>query len=134
MNIFSSRFATYAIALVWLLFGLLGKLVPITTTHHQIVARVFGNDMSAPITAAIGIGELCMALWVASGRWARMCGWLQIALVVTMNCIELTIARDLLLWGPMNGVFALLFVSVVYLNMVSPSHKLSDTKGNSHEL
>jgi hypothetical protein len=134
MNIFSYRFVTYAIAVVWLLFGLLGKLVPITTTHNQIVARVFGSDISAPITAAIGIGELFMALWVISGRWARICGWLQIALVVTMNCIELTVARDLLLWGPMNGVFALLFVSVVYLNMVAPSRKLADNKGNSHQL
>jgi len=134
MNILSSKFVTYAIAAVWLLFGLLGKLVPITTTHNQIVARVFGSDVSGPITMAIGIGELFMALWVVSGRWSPICGWLQIALVVTMNCIELTIARDLLLWGPMNGIFALLFVSVVYLNMVAPSLKLYEDKGNQHEL
>jgi hypothetical protein len=134
MKIFSSRFVTYSIAVVWLLFGLLGKLVPITSTHNQIVARVFGGDVSGPITMAIGIGELFMALWVVSGRWAPVCGWLQIVLVLTMNCIELTVARDLLLWGPMNGVFALLFVSVVYLNMVAPSHGLSDNSRNSHEL
>ena len=120
MSFTRSRIITYSIALIWLLFGLLGKLIPITPTHIQIVARVFGDPLSRPITILIGVGELLIALWVISGKWRAVCGWLQIALVVIMNCIELTIARDLLLWGPLNGFFALIFVVTVYLHMVAP--------------
>lgn len=61
MSFLRYRTVTYAIAVVWLLFGLLGKLLPISTTHHEIVARVFGIDRSGPITTTIGTGELFMA-------------------------------------------------------------------------
>jgi hypothetical protein len=128
MSFTRSRIATYLIAVVWILFGLLGKLVPITPTHIQIVARVFGVPLSEPITTLIGFGELLIALWVISGKWRAICGWLQIALVVIMNCIELTIARDLLLWGPLNGFFALIFVVTVYLHMVAPRRATGNNK------
>jgi hypothetical protein len=36
-----------------------------------------------------------------------------------MNCIELSIASDILLWGKLNGFFALLFVFVVYTSLVA---------------
>jgi hypothetical protein len=125
MRIIRSRFVTLGIALVWVLFAILGKLAPITPTHQGIVARVFGDALSSPITVTIGIGEVIMALWILSGRWPVVCGSLQILLVITMNCIELTLARDLLLWGALNGVFALLFVGVVYCNMVAPRYDSS---------
>jgi hypothetical protein len=128
MSFTRSRIITYSIALIWLLFGLLGKLIPITPTHIQIVARVFGDPLSRPITILIGVGELLIALWVISGKWRTVCGWLQIALVVIMNCIELTIARDLLLWGPLNGFFALIFVVAVYLHMVAPHRASGNNK------
>jgi hypothetical protein len=38
----------------------------------------------------------------------------QIAIVATMNVIEFFIVPDLLLWGKMNSVFALLFIGLVY--------------------
>lgn len=112
--------ATLVIAMVWCLFGVLGKLYPITAIHQEIVARVFGESLSPAITCAIGIGELLMAVWVVSNRWPVLCGWTQITLVAAMNCIELVVARDLLLWGPLNAVFALLFVGLVYLTLVAP--------------
>ncbi len=113
------------IALVWFLFAILGKLYPMTPAHQQIVARVFGEALSGKITTAIGIGELFMALWILSGIHRRLCGWLQIGAVVMMNIIELTIAEDLLLWGYLNGLFALMFVITVYFNMVAPKHNQS---------
>lgn len=110
---------TYGIALVWVMFAILGKLFPITPTHREIVARVFGEELSGPLTIFIGIGELCVAGWILSGVARRWCGWFQIMSVVTMNCIELSIANDILLWGRLNGVFALLFVLIVYSNLVA---------------
>ena len=119
MRIVRSRVVTYAIALVWVMFAILGKLFPITPTHREIVARVFGEALSGPLIIFIGLGELCVAGWILSGVARRWCGWFQIAAVVTMNCIELLIASNILLWGKLNGLFAGLFVLVVYSNLVA---------------
>lgn len=119
MTILRSRVVTCGIALVWVMFAILGKLFPITPTHREIVARVFGEALSGPLIIFIGVGELCVAGWILSGIARRWCGWFQIVAVVTMNCIELSIASDILLWGRLNGFFALLFVLVVYTNLVA---------------
>ena len=119
VRIVRSRVVTYAIALVWVMFAILGKLFPITPTHREIVARVFGEALSGPLIIFIGLGELCVAGWILSGVARRWCGWFQIAAVVTMNCIELLIASNILLWGKLNGLFAGLFVLVVYSNLVA---------------
>jgi len=119
VRIVRSRVVTYAIALVWVMFAILGKLFPITPTHREIVARVFGEALSGPLVIFIGLGELCVAGWILSGVARRWCGWFQIAAVVTMNCIELLIASNILLWGKLNGLFAALFVLVVYINLVA---------------
>jgi hypothetical protein len=110
---------TYGIALVWVMFAILGKLFPVTSTHQEIVARVFGESLSGPLIIFIGVGELCIAVWILSGIARRLCGWFQIIAVVTMNCIELAMASDILLWGRLNGLFALLFALVVYVNLVA---------------
>ena len=117
--ILRSRVVTYGIALLWVMFAILGKLFPITPTHREIVARVFGEALSGPLLIFIGLGEICVAGWVLSGIGRRWCGWFQIVAVVMMNCIELSIASDILLWGKLNGFFALLFVLLVYSNLVA---------------
>ena len=119
MRILRSRVVTYGIALVWVMFAILGKLLPITPTHQEIVARVFGEALGGPLLIFIGIGELGVAGWIVSGVARRWCGWFQIVTVATMNCIELSIASDILLWGKLIGFFALLFVLVVYTNLVA---------------
>ena len=118
MTILRSRVVTYGIAFVWVMFAILGKLFPITPTHREIVARVFGEALSEPLLILIGVGELCVAGWILSGVARRWCGWFQVVAVLTMNCIELSIASDILLWGKLNGFFASLFVFVVYTNLV----------------
>ncbi len=88
MTILRSRVVTYGIAVVWLMFAILGKLFPITPTHREIVARVFGEALSEPLLFLIGVGELCVAGWILSGVARRWCGWFQIVAVLTMNCIK----------------------------------------------
>lgn len=116
-----SSSVTFFIAAVWVLFAVYGKLVPLTPTHQQIVARVFGEAASSRLTHMIGLGELLIAVWVLSGIRKQWCGWFQIVAVTTMNCIELLIASDILMWGNLNGLFALIFVLLVYWNMASTS-------------
>jgi len=101
---------------VWLVMGLYCKLLGRVPRHEQIVAEVLGPEHAAAWTRAIGIGEILLGLWIATG-WRRKTGAiLQISLVMLMNALEMWRASDLLLWGPANFLFALMFCGLVYWN------------------
>jgi len=87
------------VAGVWLVNGLVCKVLDVVPRHRQIVERVLGLDDAALLTKAIGAGEICIGLWVLSGLLPRPVTWLQIALVGTMNLLEFWLAPDLLLHG-----------------------------------
>ena len=109
------RSLLYLIALVWLANGLLCKLLELVPRHAAIVARILGPDYAGPLTRLIGLAEIGMAVWVASGIKPLWCAGTQIALVLSMNVLEAWLAPDLLLWGRANAVFAVLFCLLVYL-------------------
>lgn len=104
------------IATVWLANGLFCKVLNLVPRHEQIVARILGEDYSRSITVLIGLSEIGMAIWVFSKFKSKLNAIIQIAVVATMNTIEFILAPDLLLWGRLNAVFALLFIGLVYFN------------------
>jgi hypothetical protein len=110
------RSLTLAIALVWLANGLFCKVLHLVPRHEQIVARILGPAHAHGLTMAIGVAEMGMATWVASGIKQRWSAAAQIVLVVAMNTLEFVLAPDLLLWGPYNAVFAGLFALLIYYN------------------
>jgi hypothetical protein len=57
-----------------------------------------------------------MAIWILSGFKSRFCAVTQIVVVATMNTLEFMLVPDLLLWGRLNSVFALLFIVLIYYN------------------
>ena len=103
------------VAGVWLANGLLCKVLDRVPRHRQIVERVLGLDDASLLTKAIGVGEILIGLWVLTGLLPRPITWLQIALVATMNVLEFWLAPDLLLFGRVNLLVALLFIGVLYL-------------------
>lgn len=107
---------TWLIATVWLANGLLCKVLGLVPRHEQIVARILVSEYAHPLTVLIGISEIVMAIWVISRLYLRLNAALQIAIVLTMNVIEFTLAPNLLLWGRLNIVFAIMFSVVVYYN------------------
>lgn len=106
----------YFIATVWIINGLFCKLLNFTPRHQLIVSRILGEDHSILFTKAIGVAEVCIALWILSYRKSRICAISQIAIVATMNIIEFFLASDLLLFGKMNALFAFIFISIIYYN------------------
>ncbi len=110
------RLLTTFIALVWLVNGLFCKVLNLVPRHQQIVGEILGPDFAAPLTRTIGLLEMGIALWVLSRWYPRLCGAVQIGLVVVMNVLEFFLVPDLLLFGKLNSLFALLFVFVVYYN------------------
>lgn len=116
-------FLTIAISLVWLINGLFCKVLNLVPRHQLIVARILGEDYSGLITKAIGLSEILMFLWVLSKLKSRWCSVAQIIVVATMNTIEFILAPDLLLFGRLNSVFALLFISLILINEFVLRHK-----------
>ena len=50
------------------------------------------------VLAAIGAGEVIIALWMLSGYAPRLGAAAQTVCLLSMNVVELTFARHLLLW------------------------------------
>lgn len=104
------------IALVWGVNGLVCKVLNLVPRHQQIVGRILGTEYQQPLTIVIGIAETLMAVWILTGFKSRFNAILQIIVVLVMNFLEFTLVPDLLLWGRLNLVFAILFAGLVYLN------------------
>lgn len=107
---------TILISLVWLINGLFAKVLGFVPRHQEIAAKILGNEISFIAVKVIGVLEIGMFIWVISRKYSRLAAIMQIALVLTMNVLEYIIAPELLLFGRLNIVIAVFFVSVVYFN------------------
>ena len=115
---------TLLISVVWLANGLFCKVLNLVPRHEQIVARILGEDYSRPLTILIGLSEVLMAVWVLSKFKSKLNTITQILVVLTMNTLEFILVPDLLLWGRLNSLFALLFINLVYYNEFVLNKKL----------
>lgn len=100
--------------LLWIINGLFCKILDLVPRHQEIVARIFNEKLSFYFTPIIGIGEIVIALLILFYYPKKWLVYGQILLILTMNCIELLLAKDLLLWGVLNGVFALVFCFLLF--------------------
>lgn len=110
----TNRLLTILIACVWLINGLICKVLGLVPRHEAIVVRILGNEFAHPLTILIGISELFMAAWVLSRYKLKLNTFTQIGLVASMNILETILAPDLLLWGYWNLIWAILFCIVVW--------------------
>lgn len=101
------------ISLVWFVNGLICKVLLLVPRHYEIVARILGEEYAEGITRLIGLGEIGIVFWILSRFQSRLCALFQMVMVATMNVIEFFLARDLLLWGPMNALYAAMFIALV---------------------
>ena len=104
------------IATVWMVNGLVCKVLDLVPRHQEIVAGILGGEYADVLINAIGIAEIGMALWILSGIRSRLNAITQIVIVAAMNLLEFLLVPDLLLWGRVNAVFALAFILIVYYN------------------
>lgn len=110
------RILTAFIATVWLANGLLCKVLNLVPRHEQIVARILGDNYSRILTVLIGLSEVVMSIWVLTRFKSKFNAITQMTVVAIMNILELILVPDLLLWGRLNSVFALLFIGLIYYN------------------
>ncbi|WP_235299798.1 DoxX-like family protein [Portibacter marinus] len=108
-----NRILTIFISVVWLLNGLVCKVLNLVPRHQQIVAEILGQEHPRLLTILIGLSEVVMAFWVISKYKSKINAVVQIVLVASMNFLELLLVPELLMWGKMNSLFAIVFVIVV---------------------
>jgi hypothetical protein len=83
---------------------------------------IFAGGRGVGMLAAVGASETLLALWVLVGVAPRMCAAVQTVMLLSMNVIELTFARQHLLWPA-----GLIPVNVVFLAMAWSAAELRRT-------
>ena len=116
MPISTHKILTYFIATVWLVNGLFCKVLNLVPRHRQIVARILGNANAEFFTIVIGILEIMMAAWILSRVESKLSSVVQILIIAAMNTLEFLLVPDLLLFGKMNALIAILFMALIYFN------------------
>lgn len=102
------------IAIVWLVNGLVCKVLSLVPRHQEIVASILGSDYAQMLTLLIGLSEIGMAIWILSGVYTRLNAVTQILIIAIMNTLEFILVPELLLWGKANAFFAFLFILLIY--------------------
>lgn len=112
-------------ATVWLINGLVCKVLNLVPRHQEIVATILGSNHARTFTLLIGISEVAMAVWILSGISTKLNAITQMVVIATMNILEFIIVPNLLLWGRSNAFFAFLFILVIYYNEFHVNQKLA---------
>jgi hypothetical protein len=112
----TNKICNILIATVWLLNGLLCKVLNLVPRHQEIIGKILGTQHSRTLTILIGLSEIVMTIWILSRIKHRLNAITQIVIIVTMNIMEFLLVPDLLLWGKLNSIFALLFILFIYYN------------------
>jgi hypothetical protein len=118
---------TAIIASVWLINGLYAKLLGFVPRHEEIVCRILDTEYCGLLTRLIGVSEIGVAIWIMVALYRRQTAAAQIGIILTMNVLETILAPDLLLWGRLNLLFAVLFCGLVYFH----GYRLKDQHGTT---
>ena len=111
------------VAGTWLVHGLYNKLLGGAPRHLQIVQATPGLDGAAGeyAVAAVGLAEVAIAVCVLSGYTPRVCAATQTAALLSMNLVELTFARHLLLWPAALLPANVAFLGLAWVGALIPS-------------
>jgi uncharacterized membrane protein YphA (DoxX/SURF4 family) len=115
---------TFLIATVWLINGLLCKVLNVVPRHQEIVTSILRQDDSRLLTMLIGVSEIVIATWILNGLWTRLNTIIQILVIGTMNALEFYLVPNLLLWGKLNSVWAFVFIILIWYNEFRLNKKL----------
>ena len=108
------KVTTILIGSVWLVNGLICKVLNLVPRHQEIVSQILSQDYALFLTKSIGTLEILMAIWIMSGYRVRLNAFTQISIIISMNVIEFNLTPNLLLWGKFNLIFAIGICAIIY--------------------
>ena len=114
------KILTILIGSVWVFHGLYSKVSNGIPRHRQIVERILGERIADQATFVIGILEVLLGLWIFSGVQRRACALSQTLALVSMNFLEILLARDLLISATGMVALNLGFISLIWYWAVFP--------------
>lgn len=109
-------FVNCAIAMVWFINGFFCKILNLVPRHQAIVGSILSQEHAVLLTKTIGILEVLLAIWILTRLQSKLTTLLQITLIASMNVIEFCLTPELLLFGKLNIVFAIVFMLIIYFN------------------
>ncbi|PQJ80827.1 hypothetical protein BTO18_17330 [Polaribacter porphyrae] len=104
---------TILILVVWFINGFYCKILNQVPRHQEIVSRVLSDEYAREITFTIGVLEVFMVVWILSNYKSKFNAISQIIIIITMNIIEFILAKEILLFGSLNLIFATLFCGII---------------------
>ena len=113
---YANTILNWCIAIVWLINGLVCKVLHMVPRHELIVGRILGDGYASTLTYAIGTSEILMSVWILSGIKHRLNAVTQVVIIAAMNITEFILAPDMLLFGRLNIVVAAFLIAVILLN------------------
>ena len=118
---------TCMVASVWMFHGLFNKLMGASPRHLLIVQAVpgLGGNVGRFALVGVGIVEVAIAVWILSGRRARVSAAVQTVVLLSMNVVELTWARKYLLWPAGLVPVNLCFLGLAWANALLREPTLS---------
>lgn len=115
------QFLTILIGSVWVFHGFYSKVSDGIPRHRQIVGRILGEGIADWATLVIGILEILLGFWIFSGIQRRACALVQTLALVSMNFLEILLARDLLISAAGMIALNLGFISLIWYWALSPA-------------
>jgi len=114
MKRMSDALLTALIGSVWIFHGLYSKLLGGIPRHRLIVERVLGEEAGAPVTIVVGALEVLLGLWVFTRRKRVACALVQSLAILSMNTLEIVLAKDLLISAAGMVALNLMFLALAW--------------------
>jgi hypothetical protein len=102
------------ISSVWVFHGFYSKILAGIPRHREIVSRILGEEIAGSATVAIGVLEILLGFWIWSGRYRATCAGAQTLAILSMNALEILLARDLLISASGMVLLNLAFLGVIW--------------------
>jgi uncharacterized membrane protein YphA (DoxX/SURF4 family) len=107
------RLAALFVAGVWIFHGLYSKILNGIPRHRMIVGEILGETVADAAVIAIGILEVLLGCWVLSGYRRRLNATVQTLALVSMNTLEILLAREFLI-----SAGGMVFLNLCFLGIV----------------
>lgn len=113
------RYFNIFFAFIWLINGLLFKVLAWIPRHEEIVGEILNLEEASLLTTLIGSGETILGIIILMNWKPKLMAWLQVFLILSMNIIEFVLVPHLLMFGNWNLLFATFLSFGILLNQDS---------------
>lgn len=108
------RLAAIFIAGVWMFHGLYSKILNGIPRHKMIVGEILGETVADAAVIVIGVLEILLGCWVLSGIRRRLNATVQSLALVSMNTLEILLAREFLISAGGMVLLNLCFITLIW--------------------